>query len=143
MNQEQREAASEEVSRRAYEIPVMLTSAEAATEVAEFLRSEGADVDYQSPANSVRLAYPIKKQTSAFFGFFQVRLPASGVVAVKDGLARHPAVLRFLIVTPSAPASPSKHVGQPVPPISPKLVEPQEKVLTNEALEKKLEEILK
>lgn len=143
MNQEQRAAAPEEVSRRAYEIPVIFTSAEAATEVAEFLRTRGAEIQYQSPMNSIRLAYPIKKQTAAFFGFFQIHLPAPEVVAVKEGLARHPAVLRFLIVTPPAPASPSKHVEQPAPPVPLKPVAPQEKMLTNEALEKKLEEILK
>ena len=66
MSEERREALSEESSLRAYEIPVILVTAEAAAEVAALLRAEGAAISYESPVNSIRLAYPVKKRDRGF-----------------------------------------------------------------------------
>ncbi len=127
-------------TKRSYELSFLLLFEEASKEVLAVLARSGAEVTYESPLASLRLAYPIKKQTSAFFGFIHFFAEGAVIRAVTDELKLKPGVLRTLLITPP-PASPTRmsrpmrttEVTKPTSPLE----------LTNEALEQKLEEILK
>ncbi len=129
---------------REYELAFLSTDeGKVLGETLELLKREGANVTYESKLHTIRLAYPIKKQTSAFFGFLQFILSPDKALELRASLSHHPLILRFLLIL--LPRRSGKRVKQPLPVVEPRGVEPQATggVLTNEALERKLEEILK
>ena len=144
-----------EEEAKKYEISLMLRAEEAAEAVFALVKSQGGEMLEKSPLQKVKLAYPIKKEVSAFFLSGVARLAPEKVLALDNGLRLLPDVLRFLIITPpiekeertERPA----HYTKPKSEIPPKPEETKEprpitpaepEVLTNELLEKKLEEIL-
>ena len=120
--------------KRDYEIAFLLDSLEAEKELADVLRGYGAEFLHQKSAADTKLAYPIKKHASALFGFYQFRMNPESIKPIKETLILNQKVLRFLIITPPLKAAPQ---GGARPDKKP----PQ--ILSNEALEEKLEEILK
>lgn len=120
-----------------YEIAFLLASPEAEKEVAKVLQDNKAEVFHQKPASEISLTYPIKERVSANFGFCHFRVSRENIGKIKETLRLNPGILRFLITTPPIEAT----VPQP---IQSRAVRKQpEPVLSNEALEEKLEEILK
>lgn len=117
-----------------YEIAFALISQEAAKEVVDALSQHQAEVFYQSPLVDLRLAYTIKKHASAQFGFCQFKASPETIEKINNVLGLNPNVLRFLIVTP-----PGKLASNAQPRQERKLAP----VLSNEAIEQKIEEILK
>ncbi len=129
--------------KKDYELSFLLLSAEAAAGVLELLGKHGAAPYEQGPVKPIRLMYLIRKQTSAFFGFCFFTAEPEKIAKIKEELAFLPGVLRFLIITP-----PVKSVSRErkAPPAEAEIKPPEPAatpVLTNEALEEKLEEILK
>ena len=133
-----------------YELSFLLKTAEDAAKVSLVATRHGAEMVFQSPVNQIRLAYPIKKEVSAYFGFIQfVALPAESV-KMNEELGREPAVIRFLLVeaSPEAPREVEKPAVAPAATVAPTLpaqkpaATPRTGITTNEALEKRLEEIL-
>lgn len=121
-----------------YEIAFLLRAPEEEAAIADALLKAGAAVTFSSPVSQIKLAYPIQKQNAAHFGFRRFLLTASGQKALSGDLALRPGVLRFLIVSTSpAAARPSPRW----PRMEEKPASPG--TLSNEALEEKLEEILK
>jgi len=137
MNQE----PQEEVRKRAYEISALLEEELGGAPLASLLKTHGAEITFESPARAIRLAYPIRKHTSAFFTFFQFMLAPDKLQELDTALSRHTGIIRYLIVIP--PTKQVEKAPRIVPPPEPKPVEQKIGALTNEALEKKLEEILK
>lgn len=126
-----------------YELSYMLSSAESASGVFDILAKYKCAPYFRGPISQVRLAYPIKKQTSAFFGFCYFYAEPELVKKINDDLALNGSVVRFLIVTPPVKAI-SRQPKAPEKAPEPKNDQPQQPaVLSNEALEQKLEEILK
>lgn len=123
-----------EENKKDYEIAFVLISQEAAKEVVDILSQHQAEVFYQSPLVDLKLAYPIKKHVSAQFGFFQFRAGADVIEKIKNVLALNPNVLRSLIITP-----PGKLVSN----AQPRQERKPAPILSNEALEQTIEEILK
>ena len=103
----------------------------------------------------IKLAYPIKKQTIAHFGFLQFKAVPDAVRGIVESLALNTSVLRTLVV--SSPAKLEQKRGElkfprtraPKEEVSVPVAVPFEKrgggggMLSNEALEERLEEILK
>jgi len=122
-----------------YEISFLLVSPENEKTVADVLAKNGAEVFHQKSIGEISLAYPIKKHASAVFGFYYFRAGMEAVEKINADLRLAQGVLRFLIVTPP--------IKQAIPQVSPRQSanrKPAEvPVLSNEALEEKLEEILK
>ena len=130
-----------ETPSKEYELSFLLNSAEALNLVSEILKRHGSQMIYEGPANQTRLAYPIKKQNSAFFGFSQFSVAPEEVKKIKAELELSPSVLRFLIITPPVKAmNRERRREQWIPEVKPK--QPAS-ALSNEALEQKIEEILK
>ncbi len=126
-----------EENKKEYEIAYLLATPEAEQEVLALLKQNGAEISNQKAATSIPLAYQIKKHATAFFGFSYFMADPSAIKPVTDALRLQKGVLRSLIITPpvrvAAPMLPG--AGRPEKKVAP--------TISNEALEEKLEEILK
>ncbi len=84
-----------------------LTEAELVSQIEKIkntFQSIGAQLQKESEFNKINLAYPIKKETEAFFGYFWVELLPEKLVELKEQLNFNKDILRYLIITP-----PPKH----------------------------------
>ena len=143
--------------QKEYEVSFLVTAEEAIQEIANILTSAKMTINAKIQAVSLKLSYPIKKHTSAFFGScIFIGLPEN-IKSVDEALALNPKVLRTLIITPpvrmttreerssvemrglKASKTVEPVIAMPVPIVS----EIKMPILSNEGLEKKLEEILK
>lgn len=137
-----------ETIKKDYEIAYLAKDETGADLVRQALQREGGEVFGENPAERIALAYEIGKATSAYFGWFHFRLSPEALSALDHELKTKAGIIRFLVVTPpflkggkpkfsagSRPAAPAagaeSHRPAPAAPLS------------NEALEKKIEEILK
>jgi len=139
--------------KKEYEMSFVLASEDGATDVLSALTAIGAEVVTKSSLNSIKLAYPIKKHESAYFGFCIFKADPSSIKQLKDALALNANVLRSLLITPPVKISAreDRRLGEgrerrpavvsKLEVVEAKPAEPQ--ILSNEGLEKKLEEILK
>ncbi|RJQ29341.1 30S ribosomal protein S6 [Candidatus Parcubacteria bacterium] len=134
--------------KRDYELSFLVQREEAAREVQRLLAQHGGEMASEGQLRKIQLAYPVKKETEAYFGFLSARLhPASAKLLERD-LETSAAVLRFLIIR--LPSSRAVSASLQRPRVRPPFVrrepspEPQRRTasLSNEALEKKIEEIL-
>lgn len=148
----------DERDKKEYELAFLLRAEDAAPEVIAVLKKHGAEVTNQGTLARQRLAYPIRKETQAVLGSLTFRLDPEGVAALDHDLRFNQHVLRFLMVTPPVKKPqgvfyerPRRLDGQgpgrapqaaPPRPAAPKKVPEPAQTLSNEALEKKLEEIL-
>ena len=170
----------EQVEKRSYEIGFMARDEKGLAAVLDRVKAHGGEITLEGPVDEVALAYEIKKQKQARFGYLHASLDPSEIAVLNQELERAESILRFLIMTPpfikpaprQMPDGRSAHAGgsaassspapfssvggisrragdarysgsgdvatpttgrQPLPPAP----------LSNEALEKKIEEILK
>lgn len=141
---------NKEMATKEYELAFLAAKPETAA-VEGLLRQYGAEISYHSNLSEVRLAYPIKKNRQAYFGFFQFKASPDTLDKIAQSLKVMPLVLRTLLI-----ASPIKKMEKPRQPSESKfsynklesdLVEGVARspagTLSNKALEEKLEEILK
>jgi ribosomal protein S6 len=137
-----------------YEIGFLARNENGGDDVNKTLTSHRCELIESGVLNRMRLAYPIKKETAGFFGYYHFLAEPSAIEKIKNELDLNFNVLRFLIITPPAEkqlpsaAKIEKRRKQVVskeiePKAEIKKPMPAPSVLTNEALEKKLEEILK
>lgn len=140
----------EDKEKKEYEISFLVRQEEEAKEVASALKRHGAEISYEGPLNKIHLAYPIKRETNAHFGFFWFFAAPEAIAQVEHDLRLSKEVLRFLVVVnPVKKSTPEKrevrevHKVSPPATMAPVAALPKEKELTNEDLERKLEEILK
>ncbi len=125
---------------REYELSYLISDPNEAEGVFGVLAECGAEVTAKGQPMSVRLAYPIKKQLSAWFGFVYFRALPESAEKISEMLKVKP-LLRFLVIVSPAKAA-SREARKPRP-AEPKPEANEPAALTNEALEQKLEEILK
>lgn len=123
-----------------YEIAFLARSADAEGGVLKVFAREGGTVVRRSEPVSLTLAYPIAHERSAFLGVILLSAERARMKSIRSALALERGILRFLIVR--VPEAREAKVPSARPPFETKPpVRPQ--VLSNEALEEKLEEILK
>jgi ribosomal protein S6 len=128
---------------RVYELGILLASEEIVPEIGAVLAKRDIRITEESTPVRVKLAYPIKKQESAFFKFFHFNADPSVAEEIGKTFTRHAGVIRHILVTPPSvqDARPPRAPREDAAP-KPSVGEPQP-ALTNEVLEQKLEEILK
>lgn len=144
-------------NKNTYELCYLIISPDTEAEIAGLLSSCQSDILHQGQVSEIRLAYPIKKQQSAFFGFARFSTLPANAVPIKTSLAQNQRILRSMLIKLSPKQlrnqvqatvnnergtvnSEQGKVFQSKPSES---KEPRSAVLTNQALEEKLEEILK
>ncbi len=128
----------EETIRRAYEISYLLKVEEDVGVVVNLLSQLGAEIINEGTIGEIRLAYPIKKETKAYFGYLHFNLDAELITKLRDELYLESKVLRFLIVTPPFVKTQTRReslMDRPKPAVE------QRVELSNDALEEILEEI--
>lgn len=137
MDEEQKEEIKKE-----YELGFLVKEEDEAAGLISALKDMGAEILLEGPVRKTALAYEIKKQTSACFGFTQFMMEPAAAKSLEAALNVRPELLRFLLMTPPTSTARPQPVGGPQKPVS-KPHEPKTApALSNEALEKKIEEIL-
>lgn len=116
--------------------------------VARVLQTNKAAIYEEGDLTKIILSYPIKKEGAAFFGYCRFTGLPEAAIAIKEALKFEPEVLRAILIklpantlTKSAKAASAE--GKRI--IRRREAEPKkdgETGLTNEDLEKKIEEIL-
>ncbi len=134
--------------KKNYEVGFISGSENTKTEVAKTIKDLEGEITIEGEPLKIRLAYPIKKQSSAVFCYLQFILKPENLIAFKKTIKLNPLILRFLIVKLTegekrAVVKDKERILRPrfspVAPSAPKTVN----ALSNEELEKKIEEILK
>ncbi len=141
---------SKEIEKRKYEIGFVIKTEDASV-ISQSLKNRGFAVLVENPIEKIQLAYPIKKENYAYFCYFHFEGDPAAIKNLKADLKLNPEVLRYLIITPPFIKKPAWRQSPPdriseEPKFIPSAVKqylPVESILTNEALEKKIEEILK
>lgn len=133
-----------------YELAYLLKLGETEAVIETALKDAGVTVTLKSPINQITLAYPIAKQNTALFGFYQMTMPSGEAVKmVTDALRHKEAIIRCLMVKlPKVKPAPVRilpgaapKAGEQKTPIMPTVTNIDS--LSNEKLEETLEEILK
>lgn len=128
----------EETTRRAYEISYLLKTEEDIGVIMNLLSQLGAEILNEGAVAEMRLAYPIKKEVRAYFGYLHFNLDSELVVKLRNELKLNNKILRFIIVTPPFVKTQSRRESQME---RPRLVAQERPDISNVDLEEKLEEI--
>jgi len=67
-------------------------------EVREMITAASGEITNEDPWSKRQLAYPLKKQTTAYYIILHVRLPGAEIVELSTTIKLHPPVLRHLII---------------------------------------------
>lgn len=82
-----------------YELAYVLRVGESDAALKAVLQKNGATIVKEQPAGQIQLAYPIKKQEVALFGYLHLTVPnGEAVKAISDALQLTDSVLRFIVV---------------------------------------------
>ena len=140
------EEPKEEI-KKSYEIAYLIPTEEANKDLVSVVTKHGAEVRMEGGLKQLRLAYQINKVDQAYFGYLQFRAVPEQTKQLEQALRSTSYVLRSLITTLPVPSTKNEGTGAPRAP-RPMVRPPIEKkpvvapALSNEALEKKIEEIL-
>ena len=149
---------NEEKDKKEYELALLLKNEENLAGVLTLVGRHNADGITEARAKRLQLAYEIKKHTEAVFVYFTFKMFGDDIKSLETDLNTHADVLRFMVIASPAPAErtatsamppreerrprsnsyPSQSASQPLEAPRPAPSKP----LSNEALEKKIEEIL-
>jgi len=135
-----------------YELGFLTDDESGLSHIEKTLTGFGATILFRGPINKIELSYKMEKRSSAFFGFVHFSSDPSVIPSLEATLNLDKSVLRFLIMFPIIESKPAyvgkrrteRDVSQPVRPAPEREKEADKQpILSNEALEKTLEEILK
>jgi len=120
------------------------------------LEKSGASIIFSQSPQLKQLAYPIKKERNAYFGYIQFEFSKDSLVHLEEGLKLNNDLIRFMVLNmkpkeeqkaprPAFRKSAFKEKEEKEKPASVKVTEgkKEEKVISLEELDKKLSEILK
>jgi ribosomal protein S6 len=149
---------NEEKDRKEYELALLLKSEENLAGVLKLVAQHNAEGVSEPRAKRLQLAYEIKKHTEAVFVYFTFKAFGDDIKALEHDLNIHADVLRFMVIASPAPAErtatsamPPREERRPrttgygsasAPAAETARPAAAPKPLSNEALEKKIEEIL-
>lgn len=140
---------ADEKDKKQYEMSFLLKEEVTLPVVLKFVKDLGGEVDFEGPTQKIALAYPIEKEMSAFFGYIHFSMDPAEIAHVVHEMETKPGILRHLIITPpfkksEARPRPDMAVARASRAVAPRAesAKPAE-TLTNEDLEKRIEEILK
>lgn len=147
--------------KKQYEISFLARNEGDKDEVMKALAAIDAEILVDGKYSEIRLAYPVKKQTVAFFGYVYFSVEAEKIATLDSKLKFYDGILRFLIMTPP-PRKPAPRaerrgddasVSETVPAAqkeeeaaveeAPVVEEKVEEAVNDELLDQKLDEILK
>ncbi len=142
----------EDIDKKEYEISVLLKNEGDLANVLTLIGQHGGEMSSEAKSRNLALAYEIKKHKDAVFAYCNFRSYPDDAKNLEHDLNTRQDVLRFLIIaSPPAAEKMSPAMGalrrgrRPTRSAAPAGTEaPKQapKTLSNEALEKKIEEIL-
>jgi ribosomal protein S6 len=148
---------NEEKDKKEYELALLLNSEDDLAGVIKLVGAHNAEGITEARAKRLQLSYEIKHHTEAVFVYFTFKMFGDDMKALEHELNTRADVLRFMVIASPAPAErtatsamPPREERRPrsnsyaaptAPSETPKPMAPS-KPLSNEALEKKIEEIL-
>ncbi|MBI4034153.1 MAG: 30S ribosomal protein S6 [Candidatus Brennerbacteria bacterium] len=129
-----------------YEASFILKEEDTSSVKAIFFR-HGAEISGDENPGKIRLAYPVKNTEYGYFSSFRFSAPSENLKKIFDDLKLEEGVFRYLITKAIASKTEAREEGKTpgAAAVYKKQEEPKhhpEPVLTNEELEKKIEEIL-
>lgn len=127
--------------KKNYEVSFLLKDPASENMVLDLLSQHKAVITNQSSVNSIKLAYPIKKHSFAYFGYINFEADPNDIKSVSDTLKFNSEVIRFLVISLSA-VKKSERKTELKKPVQTETIT-SKSMLSNKALEEKLEEILK
>jgi ribosomal protein S6 len=136
---------SDEIRKKTYELGYLLLSPDKNSSIVETIEKRGGQITDRKEVSQIRLAYPIKKHSSAYFGVCYFESDSEAPIKIDQDLKLNESVLRFILVLKVVKKKQSVREKER-PSRQPEAVvsQPQQQVaVTNEVLEEKLEEILK
>ncbi len=141
-----------------YEIAFLAKSEEERKEIINILEQHKFSIIGEGQVSRIKLAYPIKKENFAYFGYLHFSGEPASVVKLTEKLKTNSKILRFSVVPQIVPEKEEEgrsfreqRPTRPEHPIESEAFKPTSQpakkpakveALSNEALEKKLEEIL-
>ncbi len=132
----------EPTDKKEYEIAYLAKTEEDAAHIVTLVRAEG-EVKEERAASRLKLAYPIEKEIEALFGVMKVMLEPAFAKRLEDTFRMDKRVLRSMIITTDATSKKGEmNRGEPSVPRTSRPSEQKSMPLSNEALEKTIEEIL-
>lgn len=139
----------DEIKKENYEIAFWVRE-ENDESIKKLLAKHGAQITREKPIQKMRLAFPIKKENYAFLGTIIFSVPTGAIAGVKTDLNLEAEILRYFlrrakkVTAEEKPALGSEAAAskERKPFFRLRSDVKKEEVLTNEALEKKIEEIL-
>ncbi len=145
-----------------YEVGFLVRNEGDKEEVVKTLKNHKSSVIDDGGISRIKLAYPIKKEDFAYFGYLHFSCAPENIKELRNELKTSSKVLRFIIVSQPVPVKKSEIKDaseefrrRPIAPTSQtisasteerterKEMSKKTETLSNEDLEKKLEEILK
>jgi ribosomal protein S6 len=91
---------TEQKNVRSYEISFLLRAEEDAQVIVKHLSDNGAEIVSEGTLSHIKLAYPIKRENEAYFGFIHFDADPDVIVKLNHEFEIEDKVLRALIVTP-------------------------------------------
>ena len=135
---------NEAENKREYEMSFLLTPEIAedkldfeTAELKKMISESGGEDVRINPLENKRLAYPVKKQKSAYLGVVYFNIDTNGLDKMKSILALNIKILRFLILN-----KPNKPIKSRIEPTT-RILEEKTMEIPSESFDKKLESILK
>lgn len=135
-----------------HEITYLVRNEEDASFVPSHLQKIGAEMERGEALRKIQLAYPIKKESFVFLGIIRFRADASRLSELHANLRLEDRILRYLITRPArlrAEAHGERGAREGLPlgrgPMEGRRsfsAPPIPQILSNEALQEKIEEIL-
>jgi ribosomal protein S6 len=130
--------------KKEYEIAYLARTEEDAAGIVAQVRAEGETREERS-AGRIKLSYEIEGEAEALFGVLKAMLEPAAAKRLEDAFRMDKRVMRSLIMIVDIKGKRKGGDAPRIEPASPRParpVEPQSMPLSNEALEKKIEEIL-
>ncbi|MBI3274237.1 MAG: 30S ribosomal protein S6 [Candidatus Colwellbacteria bacterium] len=128
----------EDKLRREYEISFLLRQEEDLEVIPKVLLELGANIVTKNAVSEIRLAYPIGKETRAYFGYIHFDAEPSALPNFNESLRLNKKIIRFIVITPPFVKVPSRRFEQSERFRPESQIQPE---LSNDALHEKLEEI--
>ncbi|RMD58116.1 30S ribosomal protein S6 [Candidatus Parcubacteria bacterium] len=156
LHQDEKEHIQEDERVRSYELAYVVRSENGVSRILQIMKEQEGEIEFEGACNPLELAYPIKKIKKAYFGYFHLKLPSDKVENLAKALRMEEEVLRFLLITPpivKREPRPRQGAGLRGREQSARAQareggketaakKPEKLPLSNEDLEKKIEEIL-
>lgn len=135
----------EEKDIKKYELSFLVKEEGDDKKVLEFISKEGGSIDLEPQATKISMAYPINGFNQAYFGYVHFSVKPEVIANLEHELVTRDFVLRHLIITPpfvkDSKVKQEEKASAEVKTES-KTEPARTESLTNEELEKKIEEIL-